>query len=138
MTASLCTEDVKPIVDQLCSEFPTNLSEVDPGRILYVRKNGKKSPTSLKAVANPWDLCTKYKFVLTIHGPKFDSLSDDKKAIAIFDELLRIKDFESSSLVGHTVVGNRETLETWGLDWLEAEDQDIAPVFKRKSGQKEA
>lgn len=128
MSATLCTDEIRPIVEQLVQEYPTNLSEIDPDRILYLRKKGKKKATSFSAVRNPWDLCTKYKFVLTIHSGKFDNLDENKQAIAIFDELLRVKDFESGDLKGHSVVGNLETLAKWGLEW---EEQDnLAPIFK--------
>jgi hypothetical protein len=61
---------------------------------------------------------------------KFEKLNDDKKALAIFNELLRIKDFEEGKLSFYTVVGNKEILETWGLDW--EENEETKPVFKVK------
>lgn len=137
MSATLCTEDIQPLVEKLLTEYPQNLSEVDPSRILFLKGKGKRRPVTITSVKNPWDLCTKYKFVLTVHGPKFDPLDDKKKAIALFDELLRIKDFESGSLNPHGVVGNFETLATWGLDWLDVEAEELAPIFKNE-GAKEA
>ncbi len=130
MSATLCTEDIQPLVERLIAEYPTNLSEVDPTRILFLKGKGKQRPVTIKSVKNPWDLCTKYKFVLTVHGPKFDGLDNNKKAIAIFDELLRIRDFEGGSLSPYGVVGSFETLSTWGLNWLEVEAEELMPVFK--------
>jgi predicted metallopeptidase len=129
MSLSLCTEEIQPLVEKLIQAYPNNLSEIDSSRILFLRGKGKRRPVTIASVKNPWDLCTKYKFVLTVHA-KFASLDSNKQAIAIFDELLRIKDFESGNLTSHSVVGNFETLSTWGLDWLEAETEDLAPVFK--------
>lgn len=128
-SVSLCTEEVKPLVERLCNRFPDNLSEIEPHRIVYLRGNGKRRPVTLSAIKSPYDLFVNYKFILTIHGPKYDTLDDDRKAIALFDELLRIKDFESGSLKTHSVVGNMETLTTWGIDWMEAES--VAPVFSK-------
>jgi hypothetical protein len=130
MSVSLCTEEVKPIVDKLISTFPANLSEIDPDRIVFLRGNGKRRPVTLAAIKSPYDLFVKYKFILTIHGPKYDTLDDDRKAIALFDELIRIKEFETGTLKGHSVVGNFETLSTWGMDWLEAES--VPSVFGEK------
>jgi predicted metallopeptidase len=127
MTATLCTEDIKPLVEKLVTTFPDNLSEIDPSRIIYIRGNGKRRPTSLVAIKAPYDLFVKQKFILTVHTAKFDNLTEDKKAIALFDELIRIKDFETGTLNSHSVVGNFETLTTWGLDWLSTED--ALPVF---------
>lgn len=124
----LCTEEVKPIVEKLIQRFGQNLSEVDVDRIVFVKGNGKKRPVSLTTIRSPYDLFVKYKFILTVHGPKFDKLDDDRKAIALFDELIRIKDFEAGTLKAHSVVGNYETLSTWGLDWLEAES--VPTVFE--------
>lgn len=125
---TLCTEEVKPIVEKLVQRFGQNLSEVDPDRMVFVKGNGKKRPVTLTAIKSPYDLFVKYKFIVTVHGPKFDKLDDNRKAIALFDELIRIKDFEAGSLKSHSVVGNYETLSTWGLDWLEAET--VPTVFE--------
>lgn len=135
-SVSLCTEEVKPLVERLCSRFPDNLSEIEPNRIVYLRGNGKRRPVTISAIRSPYDLFVNYKFILTIHGPKYDTLDDDRKAIALFDELLRIKDFESGALKTHSVVGNMETLTTWGIDWMDAES--VAPVFTKttKEGKK--
>jgi predicted metallopeptidase len=130
MSVTLCTQELKPLVEKLVKAYPQNLSEVDPDRILYLKGKGKRRPVTISSVKNPWDLCTTFKYVLTVHA-KFESFDDNKKAIAIFDEILRIKDFESGSLTTHSVVGNFETLSTWGLNWLEAEAEDLAPVFKK-------
>ena len=87
----------------------------------------KKKPVSLASVKPPYNLFVDQKFILTVHGPKFDKLDDDRKAIALFDELLRINDFENGTLKSYSVVGNYETLSTWGIDWLEAES--VPTVF---------
>jgi len=131
----LASEDIQPIVEKLVQEYPQNLAEVEPSRIIFTRGKGKRRPVTIKSVPEPFDLVTNYRFVLTVHSSKFDSLTEDKKAIAIFDELLRIKDFESGKLVPHTIVGNFETLNTWGIDWLEADS--LAPVFQ-STGKKQA
>lgn len=131
MSITLCTEDIKPLVEKLVAAFPENLSEVDPSRIIYIRGKGKRRPTSFSSIKSPYDLFVKQKFILTVHTAKFDSLSADKKAIALFDELIRVKDFETGLLNGHSVVGNYETLQAWGLDWLETE-HDLA-VFGKES-----
>lgn len=133
---TLCTEDVLPLVERLVAAFPDNLSEIDPSRIVYIRGKGKRRPTSLTAVKAPYDMLIKHKFILTIHTAKYDGLADDKKAIALFDELVRIKDFESGTLNSHSVVGNYETLSTWGLGWLEAEE--VLAVFDREKEKKKA
>lgn len=130
MSASLCTEDILPIVEKLTEAYPTNLSEVDPDRILFLRKQKGKRAVTLSPVRNPWDLCTKYKFVLCVYASKFDALDENKQAIAIFDELIRIKDFETSTLKGHSVVGNFETLAKWGMDWQQQEQLD--PIFEEE------
>jgi len=128
MTVTLCTEELRPLVEKLISTYPTNLDEIDPDRIVYLRGKGKHRPASIASVRNPWDLCTKFKFILTVHGPKYDKLDNNKKAIAIFDELIRIKDFEASSLKPYSVQGNYETFTKFGLDWLEAEQ--VESIFK--------
>jgi len=128
MSVVLCVEEVKPIVEKLVTMFPENLGEIDPERIVFVKGKGKFRPATISSVKNPWDLCTKYKFILTVHGPKFDKLDDNKKAIAIFDELIRIKDFELASLKPYSVVGNYETLAKFGIDWLEADE--IEQIFQ--------
>jgi predicted metallopeptidase len=130
MTATLCTDEIRPLVEKLVAAYPSNLSEIDPSRLIYIKGKGKRRAASISAIKSPYDLFVNQKFILTVHGPKYDNLSDDKKAIAIFDELIRVKDFESGDLKGYGVVSNYETLVTWGLDWLEAEDADVAPVFK--------
>lgn len=134
MTATLCTDEILPIVDKLVQTHPVNLTEVDSGRILYLRGKGKRKPVTIATVRNPWDLVTKYKFVLTVHSPKYDNLDDNKKAIAIFDELLRIKDFENGTLKPHAVVGSYETIATWGINWLE--EENLAPIFKAEEQKK--
>ena len=136
MSVVLCSDEIRPLVEKLIETYPTNLAEVDPSRLLYVRSNGKRRPVGLSAVRSPWDLCTKFKFVLTVHGPKWDKLDEDRQAIALFDELIRIKDFETSSLSTHSVIASRETIETWGVDWMEAES--VAPVFSKEQEQKKA
>ena len=128
MAAVLASEEFQPLVEKLVEEYPNNLTEIIPERMIFVRGKGKRRPVTIKSVPEPFDLVTKYRFVLTIHGSKFDTLSDDKKAIAIFDELLRVQDFETGKLVPHTVVGNFETLSKWGIDWLDADV--ISPVFQ--------
>lgn len=128
MTATLCTDEIKPLVEKLVNAHPVNLTEVDPDRILFLRGKGKRKPVTIATVRNPWDLVTSFKFVLTVHGPKYDHLDDNKKAIAVFDELLRIKDFDNGTLKPHAVVGSYETIATWGINWLE--EDDLAPIFK--------
>jgi len=128
MSVTLCTEDLKPLVEKLISKYPTNLGDIDPERIVYLKGKGKSRPAGIASVRNPWDLCTKFKFILTIHAPKYDKLDDNKKAIAIFDELIRIKDFEMGSLKPYSVQGNYETFAKFGLDWLEAEQ--VESIFK--------
>jgi len=130
-SVTLCTEEVKPLVEKLMAAYPSNLAEVDVERIVFLRGNGKRRPVTIAAIKSPYDLFVNYKFILTIHGPKFDGLDDDRKAIALFDELLRIKEFETGTLKGHSVVGNFETLTTWGMNWLEAET--VPSVFKKDS-----
>jgi hypothetical protein len=133
MSVTLCTEDIRPLVEKLVAAYPNNLQEVDPNRLIYVKGNGKKRPVSLSPVKPPYDSLLSQRFILTIHAPKFDKLDDNRKAIAIFDELIRIKDFETGSLKSHSVVGNFETFSTWGLDWLEAEETASAfPVEQVK------
>ena len=136
MSGVLASDEVQPIVEKLVLEYPTNLSEIDPSRMIYVRGKGKRRPVTIASVKEPYSLVMSQRFILSVHGPKFDPLSDDKKAIAIFDELLRVKDFEAGKLAPHSVVGNFETLNTWGMDWLEADS--LAPVFKPKSDKKQA
>jgi hypothetical protein len=57
----LCAEEIKPIVEKLVAEYPANLSEVDPERIIYVKSQGKRGIASIKAVSTPYDLVMKYK-----------------------------------------------------------------------------
>ena len=136
MSATLCTEDIRPLVEKLVAAYPNNLQEVDPNRLIYVKGNGKRRPVSLAAVKPPYDSFLSQRFILTVNGPKFDKLDDNRKAIAIFDELIRIKDFETGSLKSHSVVGNFETFSAWGLDWLEAEE--TAPAFPVEQAKKKA
>lgn len=129
-SVTLCTEEVKPLVEKLINAYPSNLSEVDVDRVVFLRGNGKRRPVTIAAIKSPYDLFVNYKFILTIHGPKYDTLDDNRKAIALFDELIRIKEFETGTLKGHSVVGNFETLTTWGMDWMDAES--VTAVFKDK------
>lgn len=135
MSIVLCTEEIQPIVDKLIAHHPLSLSEVDSSRVLLLRGKGKRRPVTIASVRAPWNLCTAYKYVLTVHGPKFDKLDENKQAIAIFDELLRIKEFENSTLKPHSIVGNMETLAAFGLEWLEA---DECPLIFNDQEQKKA
>jgi len=123
MTAVLASSEVKPLVDKLVKAFPANLGHVDPSRIVYVRSPGKKRAAGIKGISAPYNLFVDYKFILTIYTSKFDKLDNNRQAIAIFDELLRIKDFDAGTLGGYTVVSNYETINKWGTDWAESEDE---------------
>lgn len=124
----IATSEVKPIVEKLIEKYPINLSEVDPEGIIYIRAPGKKRAVTIRSIPSPFDLVLSQRFVLTIHSNRFDNLDANRQAIAIFDELLRIKSFEEGKLSGYSVVANRETIEKWGTDW-EQSDEELA-VFE--------
>lgn len=118
----IATSEIKPIVEKLIEKYPTNLAEVDADRIIYVRAPGKKRAVTIRAVPSPFDLVITQRFVLTVHSNRFDNLDANKQAIAIFDELLRIKDFDEGKLSGYSVVANKETIAKWGVDWEDTEE----------------
>ena len=128
MSYSLCKEEVQPLVEKLMKAFPENLGHIDPERIVYVKtKSKKRKSASISSIKSPYNLFVEHKYILTVYDPKFDSLEDNKKAVVVFDELLRIKDFEEGTLNGYSVISNYETLAKWGIDWQEAEE--IPSVF---------
>lgn len=118
----IATSEVKPIVEKLLAQFPTNLAEVDADRIIYIRAPGKKKAVTIRAVPSPFDLVLTQRFVLTIHSNRYDNLDENKQAIAIFDELLRIRNFDEGKLSGYSVVANKETIAKWGVDWEESDE----------------
>ena len=124
MSEVLCSEEIQPLVEKLVAAFPENLSEVDPTRIVYVRKDAKRArrPVEIASVGTPYNLLIPHKFIVTIQAAKYDKIDDNRKAIALFDELLRIKDFEDGKLGGYTVISNYETVIKFGPDWMEAEE----------------
>lgn len=130
MATVLASNELKPVVEKLIKAFPTNLGHIDPARIIYVRSPGKKRAATIRALSSPYDLVLDYKFILTIYASKYDKLDSNRQAIAIFDELLRIKDFDAATLGSYTVVSNFETITKWGADW-EQSDEELA-VFPAK------
>lgn len=131
----LCSDELKPMVAKLISEFKTNLGHIDEDRIIYVKNiKGKKRVACLQAVGTPYNLFVGEKFILTVFATRWYKFTEQQRYVALFNELVRIKNFEESEMVGYSVVGNKETLETWGFDW-DTEDEDIANsivVFKDK------
>lgn len=123
MSAVLASAEIKPLVEKLVEAYPTSLAGIDPERIVYVRSPGKKKPAIIKTIPSPYDLFVDYKFILTVYSNKFDKLDENRQAIAIFDELIRIKDFDAGKLSGYSVVSNYETVTKWGPDWESSEDE---------------
>lgn len=131
MSAVLASSELKPIVKKLVQTFPTSLGHIDPDRIVYVRSPGKRRAATLKAVPTPYDLFVQERFILTAYSNRYDKLDDDRRAVAIFDELLRINDFDAGKLSSHSIVGNFETLARWGTEWETSGDK--LDVFGSKS-----
>lgn len=123
MSAVLASSEIKPIVAKLVKEYPTNLGHIDPEKIIYIRSPGKKKAAIVKGIPQPYDLFIDEKFILTIYSNKYDKLDLDRQAIAIFDELLRIKDFDTGKLASYSVVSNYETVVKWGADWESSEEE---------------
>ena len=118
MAVLLASDEIKPLVEKLVEAYPNNLANIDVERIIFLKNtNGKKKGAGIKAVPSPYDLVVNHKFILTVYAAKWNKMDDNRKAVALFDELVRIKDFDEGKLKGYSIVGNKETLETWGIDW---------------------
>jgi len=124
MSVVLASSEIKPIVEKLVDQYPTTLGHIDPERIIYLRQPGKKKAATMKSVTSPYDLFLNERFILTIFSNRYDNLDVNRQAIAIFDELLRIKDFDEGKLAGYGVVSNFETVAKWGPEW-ETSDDDL-------------